>query len=289
MHRADGPSRRTTTTCGRWPPTWSPRCTPPTASAWPRARSGWTWRCSSSTATTTTGERTVGVVCNPVRHAARGRGPEARRGRRGLPVAARRLRAVRPPGLATRRGHGTRRRAGAVQRGRAARALPPARDRPHPRHGLRRPALDPAGARSSRRPTTRPPTPIPPTGPPSPVLGASRPTATQAGLRRSTRRWTASAAGGDVAGDGGGGGDVEGVDARAHRDDGPAVGASAPSAPTARGPRSPRTRATLSTPATASSTGDGVVGQGQRDRREAARRRGPAGRRTSPAAGSTAS
>ena len=40
------------------------------------------------------GERTVGVVCNPVAHAARGPGPPPRRRRRGLPVLPGRLRRV---------------------------------------------------------------------------------------------------------------------------------------------------------------------------------------------------
>ena len=42
------------------------------------------------------GEHTVGVVCNPVLDAARGRRAAARRRRRGLPVAARRLRRRAP-------------------------------------------------------------------------------------------------------------------------------------------------------------------------------------------------
>ena len=45
------------------------------------------------------GQRTVGVVCNPELITARGQGPQARRGRRGLPVLPGRVRRVRAPGL----------------------------------------------------------------------------------------------------------------------------------------------------------------------------------------------
>ena len=48
------------------------------------------------------GERTVGVVCNPVLDAARGQGPQARRGRGGLPVVPGRLRRLRATRLRAR-------------------------------------------------------------------------------------------------------------------------------------------------------------------------------------------
>ena len=67
MHRAGPPVTVVRRGAARgWSPTWSPRCTPRTASAWPRARSASTWRCSSSTAPTTTACVHRGVVCNPV-------------------------------------------------------------------------------------------------------------------------------------------------------------------------------------------------------------------------------
>ena len=97
----------------------------------------------------------------PGRDAARGQGPPARRGRRGLPLAARRLRAAG----AARLRHGRRlragRRAGDVQRRRPAGPAPAARDRPHLRHRLRRPAVDQLaqeaaeGARQGGRPLPR--------------------------------------------------------------------------------------------------------------------------------------
>ena len=79
-------------------------------------------------------------------------------------------------------------------------------------------------------------------------------------------------AGGDVAGDRGGGGDVERVDAGGHRDDRAAVGGLLPArreavALASRGPGRPG-RA----PATASSTGTASARQRQRDRGEARRR-----------------
>ena len=89
------------------------------------------------------GERTVGVVCNPVLDAARGQGPAARRRRRGLPVVPRRVRRVRPPGPAPgSTGTGLDGEPVSSRRRRAAGPVPAARDRPHPRHGVRRPAVD---------------------------------------------------------------------------------------------------------------------------------------------------
>ncbi|CAA9394399.1 MAG: Peptide deformylase, partial [uncultured Nocardioides sp.] len=82
-----------------------------------------------------------GAGVQPGGHAARGQGPPPRRGRGGLPVVPRRLRRLCPPRLGARRRHGARRRAGDLRGLRADRALPPARDRPHPRHRLRRPHL----------------------------------------------------------------------------------------------------------------------------------------------------
>ena len=169
-------------------------------------------RCSSSTAPTPTGERTVGVVCNPEVDAARGPRPagSTRTTRAACPSRARYvpLRAARLRHGAT--GTGLDGAAGDVQRRRAARPLPPARDRPHAAAPSSATGCRRAGARSSRRPTSRPPTTIPPTG-------------RRSRHRRLTGRRSASA-GGDVAGHGGGRGDVERVDALAHRDDRAPVG-----------------------------------------------------------------
>ena len=84
-----------------------------------------------------------GVVCNPVARAARGQRAPARRRRRGLPVLPGRVRRLRParPGPGDR--PGPRRRGRRLRGRRPAGAVPAARDRPHPRHGLRRPAQRP--------------------------------------------------------------------------------------------------------------------------------------------------
>ena len=77
MHRTQEPVTAFDDELRAWSPTWSPRCTPPTASAWPPARSAWTGRCSSSTAPTTTGVQPRRRGLQPRAVPARGQGPPA--------------------------------------------------------------------------------------------------------------------------------------------------------------------------------------------------------------------
>ena len=124
------------------------------------------------------GRRTVGVVCNP--------GPTPRGSDRSSTRTTRA--ACRSPARSSSARDRTtpwspapaRRRTRGVQRRRHARALPPARDRPHQGHGVRRPAADQAAQEADQRPTTRPPrtspglagmTPAAPRGPHRPAAG----------------------------------------------------------------------------------------------------------------------
>ena len=97
-------------------------------------------------------ERTVGVVCNPVVILPEGRDrklDEDDEGCLSLPGA---YVPLARPDVATVEGQGLDGEAGPVQRGRPAGARPPARDRPHPRHGLRRPPLDPLAQEAAEGP-----------------------------------------------------------------------------------------------------------------------------------------
>ena len=87
------------------------------------------------------GVRTVGVVCNPVLTLPEGRERRLDDDDEGCLSYPGLLRALPAPRLGARRRHRARRRAGHLRGRRPARPLPAARDRPHARHGLRRPAL----------------------------------------------------------------------------------------------------------------------------------------------------
>ena len=114
-------------------------------------------RSSSSTAPTTSGERTVGVVCNPELTLPEGRDRQLDDGDEGcLSFPGAFVECARPD-LATVTGTGLDGEPVDLLRRRPAGPLPAARDRPHPRHRLRRPAPDQGaqeaaeGARQGRR------------------------------------------------------------------------------------------------------------------------------------------
>ena len=95
-------SRCSTTSSSSWSRTWSRRCTPPTASAWPPARSASTAQVFVFDCPDDDGSAPQRRGLQPGALPARGQGPPARRRRRGLPVVPRRVRR-RAPGPTTRR------------------------------------------------------------------------------------------------------------------------------------------------------------------------------------------
>ena len=116
------------------------------------------------------GVHTVGVVCNPVLTLPEGKDRRLDDDDEGCLSFPGSFEPCPRPDWARVDGPGPRRRAGDVRGRRAAGALPAARDRPHPGHGLRRPALgevaQAADQEARRVGRGLPARPGPPTGPP---------------------------------------------------------------------------------------------------------------------------
>ena len=87
------------------------------------------------------GARTVGVVCNPVLTLPEGNDRRLDDDDEGCLSFPGSFEPCARPDWARVDGYGPRRRAGRLRGRRTARPLPAARDRPHPRHRLRRPSL----------------------------------------------------------------------------------------------------------------------------------------------------
>ena len=104
------------------------------------------------------GDRTVGVVCNPVLTLPEGRDRQLDESDEGCLSFPGAFVACARPDFATVTGTGLDGEPVDVRGRRAARPLPAARDRPHARHRLRRPAADQGRARGSARRWRRPPT-----------------------------------------------------------------------------------------------------------------------------------
>ncbi len=282
----------------RWSPTWSPRCTPPKASAWPPARSASTSRSSSSTARTRTVRRTGASCATRVLLLPEGKDRRLDEGEEGCLsypgafVACARPDMARVTGqgldgepvefagtglLARCLQHETDHTLGMVFGDRLSTRLRKklrkqmeAAAEEFPRSGRRRPRLSSTASRP-RVPATE---------------QARRLRVAELRAERAIRE-TRYRRAGHVAGDRGRRGDVERVDPRGHRDHRPPVRRDRPSAARDRGPpsRGPapagRSRRRPARSATASSArvSATVVNPA---------RTAPAGRRTSPAGGSTA-